>query len=139
MVSGLVKSLSLLLNGRMQEKTSGVQAFVTIGSSVFSVFSLTSPSEIFRGRGYSFAGLYSVGAAILEQTLKAFQISCTFLTTSIIFKMGDNFSLPHIRSFDSSRKDKILAQHDKLSSKPEDECTPIMGVLFALVLPIAEH
>ena len=136
MVSGLVKSLSLLLNGRMQEKTSGIQAFVTIGSSVFS---LTSPSEIFRGCGYSFAGLYSVGAAILEQTVKAFQISCTFLTTSIIFKMGDNFSLPHIRSFDSSRKDKILAQHDKLSSKPEDECTPIMGVLFALVLPIAEH
>ena len=65
----------------MKIKTSGIQAFVTIGSSVFS---LTSPSEIFRGRGYSFAGLYSVGSAVLEQTVKAFQISCTFLTTSII-------------------------------------------------------
>ena len=122
--AGSVKSLSLPLNRGMQEKTSGIQAFVKIGSPVFS---LTSSSKIFRSRGYPFAGSYSVEEATFEQTVEAFQMSYLILslTATRIFKMGNNFILPHIRSFDSSPKDIILAQHTKLSHKPADKCTPI--------------
>ena len=51
------ESLSILLNHHMQQKplVSKVhpQAFVTTGSSIFS---FTTSSGIFRGRGYAFAG-----------------------------------------------------------------------------------
>ena len=60
-----------------------------------------------------------------------------------MLKMGDNFILTHIRSFDLSSNEEegtqniygigwglILVQHDKLSCKPADQCTAIMGVLF---------
>ena len=36
------------------------------------------PKILFRGHGYIFACLYSVGAALFEQTVKAFQISTFF-------------------------------------------------------------
>ena len=68
----------------MQEKTSGIQAVVTKGSSVYS---LTSSSEIFGGRGYSFAGSSSVGVAILEETVNAFQISYNFFSRIFLFKI----------------------------------------------------
>ena len=51
------------------------RAFVTIGSSIFS---LKSSSENLQSHGYIFACLYSVGAALFEQTVKAFQISTFF-------------------------------------------------------------
>ena len=57
-LSGLVKSLSILLNPHPQQKTSGIQGTSpgichNRGSSIFS---LTTSSGIFRGRGYAFAG-----------------------------------------------------------------------------------
>ena len=57
-LSGSVKSLLILLNRHMQEKPSGIQSTSprichNTGSSIFS---LTTSSGIFRGRGYTFAG-----------------------------------------------------------------------------------
>ena len=68
--------------------------------------------------------------------------------------MGDNFSLPRRRSFGSSPNGEatrdealrasagcagnigmLLAQHDKLSRKPVDQCTPIMGLLSWRFIP----
>ena len=68
--------------------------------------------------------------------------------------MEDNFSLPRRRSFGSSRNGErtrdealrasagcagsigmLLAQHDKLSRKPVDQCTPIMGLLSWRFIP----
>ena len=44
-----------------------------------------------------------VGVTIFEQAVKAFQICDTSLTTTRIFKMEDDFSVPPGRSFGSSR------------------------------------
>ena len=71
----------------------------------------------FRGRSYVFRSQFSLGVAIFGQTVKAFQISF-FNYDYRIFKMWDN------------GLGMLLAQHDKLSRKPADQCTPIyMGVL----------
>ena len=103
------------------------------------------PKIFFRGHGYIFACLYSVGAALLNRLWRHFK-SLLSLTTTRIFKMGDNFILPQRHSFSLVTQwggnawwslrpvglDIFLVQHDKLSRKLAAQCTPIMGLLFWL-------
>ena len=110
------------------------QTFVTmyVGSPVFS---LTSSLGIFRGRGYPFTGYYFVGAVLyLNRLWRHFKSLIFSLTKSRTLKKGDNFSLRHILSFDSSSNGEgthHIASH--CHAGRETNVPPLWGSCLSLI------